>query len=109
MADPVVPLLQDGQVTDRAVEEFRSSVLSSRIWRTGPGVGFLHWFWKSWLGRWLSKKFADAEAPELHGYAYWGPVALAIAVVEVLGALSETFRDRIPWPTISGTVGHILD
>ena len=34
-------------------------------------------------------------------------VALAIAVTEILGALSKTFRDFIPWPTISGTVGHL--
>jgi uncharacterized membrane protein len=109
MADPVVPVLQQGQITDEAVEKFRSSVLTSRIWRTTLGKRFLGWFWKSWLGRRLSKRFADAEPPELHGYAYWGPVALAIAVVEILGALSKTFRDTIPWPTISRTVGHIID
>ena len=27
--------------------------------------------------------------------------------VELLGALSETFENWIPWPTISGTVGHL--
>jgi len=40
---------------------------------------------------------------------YWGMVALAITVTEILGALSKAFRDWIPWPTISGTVGHLED
>lgn len=109
MADAVVPRLEEGAVSDTAIEQFRSSVLTSRIWRTRPGKRFLHWFWKSWLGRGLSRRFGDAQPPELHGYAYWGPVALAITVVEIMGALSKTFRNWIPWPTISGTVGHILD
>jgi hypothetical protein len=45
-----------------------------------------------------------APPQELHGYAYWRPVALVIAIVEVLGALSKTFRKFIPWPpfTICG-------
>ena len=103
-----VPRLEDGRVSDEAVAEFKSE-LTSRVWRTDRGSNFLHWFWKSRFGRWLVHKFADAESPELHGYAFWGPVALAIATIEVLGATSGWFRNLIPWPTISRTVGHIQD
>lgn len=95
-------------MTDEAVDAFQGE-LTSRVWKTERGSRFLRWFWKTRLGCWLSKKFEGAEAPELHGYAYWGPVALAIAVTEILGALSPQFRDAIPWPTISGTVGHAQD
>jgi len=105
----VVPDLQEGVVTRASVEEFRTSTLTNPVWRTGLGTFFLHWFWRSWFGHWVTRKFGDATPQELHGYAYWGPVALAITVIEILGALSKTFRDAIPWPTISGTVGHIQD
>ena len=93
---------------DETVAEFKNE-LTSRVWRTGKGSRFLHWFWKSGFGHWLADKFADAKPPELHGYAFWGPVALAIAAFEVLGATSGWFRNLIPWPTISRTVGHIQD
>lgn len=109
MSERVVPYLDGDRITNEKVDEFRASVLSSRIWRTSIGQGVLRWFWKSWLGRWLTRKFADAKASEIHGYAYWGPVAVAITVVEILGALSERFRDAFPWPTISSTVGHAQD
>ena len=36
-------------------------------------------------------------------------VTLAIAVTEILGVTSKSFRDAIPWPTISTTVGHLED
>jgi hypothetical protein len=104
----VVPQVENGRVSDEAVAEFKQE-LTSRVWRTDRGSNFLHWFWKSRFGLWLSKRFADAEAPELHGYAFWGPVALAIATIEVLGATSRWFRNLIPWTTISRTVGHIQD
>jgi hypothetical protein len=38
---------------------------------------------------------------------YWLPIAVAIGAVELLGALSGAFRNAIPWPTISSTIGHL--
>jgi hypothetical protein len=110
----VVPATTAGEITDTTVEEFRQSVLSNPFWKTGLGGAFLGWFWANWLGHWLTRKFGPTATPpgtpqELHGYAYWGPVALFITIVEILGALSKSFRNFIPWPTISGTVGHIED
>ncbi len=109
MAEKVVPSLEAGKITDQAIGELRQTMLRSRFWRTRVGDWLLRKFWKSSLGLWFTKKFGNATPEELHGYAYWGPVGLAIAVTEILGALSATFRDFIPWPTISGTVGHLED
>ncbi len=47
------------------------------------------------------------EPRERRGYWFWGPTILIILAVELLGALSSTFENKIPWPTISGTVGHL--
>lgn len=107
----VVPVAKSGEVTDTSLEQYRESVLTSRFWNTGLGKGLLAWFWGMWLGRWLTRKFGpDATPPgepqELHGYAYWLPVAFVITCVEIAGATSSTF---IHWPTISSTVGHIQD
>lgn len=44
---------------------------------------------------------------ERGGYLFWGPVIVLVLGVELLGALSHRFKDWIPWPTISGTVGHL--
>jgi len=44
---------------------------------------------------------------ERRGYLFWGPVILLVLGVELLGALSESFENWIPWPTISSTVGHL--
>jgi hypothetical protein len=41
---------------------------------------------------------------ELWGYLVWGAVGVAIAVPEISAA---AFNDRVPWPTISGMVGHL--
>lgn len=109
MAGMVVPHVVEGAITDASVEEFRVATLDAKIWKTSFGGRLLLSFWKSRAGRWVAREFAGAAPAELHGYAYWGPVALAITVVEILGALSKTFRNWIPWPTISGTVGHIED
>jgi hypothetical protein len=113
-AGTVVPASGTGNVTDTALEQFRETTLTNPVWNTGLGKGFLGWFWGTWFGKWLTRKFGPDAIPagtpqELHGYAYWGPVALVITVVEILGALSKSFRNFIPWPTISGTVGHIQD
>jgi hypothetical protein len=44
---------------------------------------------------------------ERRGYLFWGPVILLVLGVELLGALSQSFKNWIPWPTISSTVGHL--
>jgi hypothetical protein len=101
--------LQGDSVTSEQIRAFRESVLRMWIWRTALGQAFLHWFWPSRLGRWITKTFGEAEAPELHGYAYWGPVALLITVTELLGVFAKRLSNAIPWPTISSTVGYIED
>jgi hypothetical protein len=56
----------------------------------------------SWLiGR---DHWRNVTARELQGYVLWVPTALAIAAVEILGALGW---QSIPWTTISTTVGHL--
>lgn len=90
-----------------AVDAFRDNELRSRLWKTPVGHGLLHWFWRSRLGRWFMRRFAGATAEELHGYEFWGPVALAILVTELLGTGWLGAFDR--WPTISTTVGHLQD
>jgi len=92
---------------DAAVVAFRESELHSRFWETSAGDRLLHWFWKSWLGRWFVRRFAGATSEELHGYAFWGPVALAILVTELIG--TGWFGSFDSWPTISTTVGHLHD
>jgi hypothetical protein len=44
---------------------------------------------------------------EKWGYLVWGPIALFIAVSEILAAVSRHLKNAIPWPTISTTVGHL--
>jgi len=109
MTARVVPSLESGRVTDQAIGELRQSMLRSRFWHTGLGDWLLKKFWKSRIGLWFTKRFGDATPEELHGYAFWGPVALAILVTEILGGTSKSFRNAIPWPTISTTVGHLED
>lgn len=109
MPAQVVPSLEAGKVTNQAIGELRQGMLRSRFWHTRLGDWLLKKFWKSRLGLWFTKRFGDATPEELHGYAFWGPVTLAIAVTEILGVTSKSFRDAIPWPTISTTVGHLED
>ena len=40
---------------------------------------------------------------ELWGYAVWAAMGVVIAVPEISAALSNS----VPWPTISGTTGHL--
>jgi hypothetical protein len=44
---------------------------------------------------------------ERRAYWFWLPTIVLVLVIELLGALSQTFDDAIPWPTISGTIGHL--
>ena len=68
------------------------------------------WPWNWWsnlkamwaVGKPLSK-------PQKRGFAFWVPVGLVFGAVELAGALSGAFRNYIPWPTFSTTIGHIED
>lgn len=57
------------------------------------------------LEKW--RKPGRLSEDERRGFAFWVPVALAIGAVELAGALSGAFRNFIPWPTISSTIGHL--
>lgn len=106
----VVPEVSAGQTqqeAEAAIVEFRDSALRSRFWRTSRGERLLKWFWTTRFGRWLSRKFDDAEPDELHGYAFWGPVALLVLITELIG--TGWFGSFAGWPTISSTVGHLQD
>jgi hypothetical protein len=62
-------------------------------------------WWRAIVRNWNAE--GPVEPRERRGYWFWGPTILIILAVELLGALSSTFKDKIPWPTISGTVGHL--
>ena len=49
------------------------------------------------------QQFADVHGREARGYAVWLVVAIVVAVPEVW-ALADR---NVPWPTISGTIGHL--
>jgi hypothetical protein len=111
MVERVVPKLENRQITDQAVIELRENMLHSRLWHTPLGERLLKWFWKSSVGLRIAKRFRDAAPEELHGYAFWGPVIVAILVTELFGTgwLTSWFKDEWPWYTISATVGHLED
>jgi hypothetical protein len=67
-------------------------------WWPPTWIRLLIWYWK------LGGKVLPEER---RGYLFWGPTILLVLGVELLGALSERFENWIPWPTISGTVGHL--
>lgn len=52
---------------------------------------------------WFRTRFGDVGERELWGYGVWLTMAAVIAVPE----LWAVFDDYSPWPTISGTVGHL--
>jgi hypothetical protein len=109
MAAAVVPSLEAGEITDQAVSELRQSALRSRFWYTRFGDWLLKKFWMSRLGLWFTRKFGDASAEELHGYAFWGPVTLAIAVTEILGVTSKSFRNAAVRKWRAGDLIYVAD
>jgi hypothetical protein len=62
-------------------------------------------WWRAIVKNWKAE--GPVEPRERRGYLFWGPTILIILGVELLGALSSTFKNKIPWPTISSTVGHL--
>ena len=63
------------------------------------------WWWR-FLPRkaqaWLLERFGDVTPPVRRGYGLWLTVGAVIAIPEIWAAVA-----RPPWPTISGTVGHL--
>jgi hypothetical protein len=60
----------------------------------------------------LSRQIVGSRATrrdELNGYIFWGLVTLFIGVPEILAAVSDTVKAKIPWPTISNLVGKDLE
>jgi hypothetical protein len=70
----------------------------------GPWWSPVTW-WRMIVAKWRAG--GPMTADERRGYRFWMPVLLVGAAYEILGALSATVRDKIPWPTISDTVGHL--
>ena len=54
------------------------------------------------MNRWLRERFGDVTPPIRRGYGLWAAVGAVIAIPEIWAAVA-----RPPWPTISGTVGHL--
>lgn len=52
---------------------------------------------------WLGARFGDVDGREGWGYAVWFAMGVVVAVPEIWAAVDNT----APWPTISGTVGHL--
>jgi hypothetical protein len=50
----------------------------------------------------VSARFDGVAAPVRRGHAVWAAVGVVIAVPEIWAAAAKP-----PWPTISGTVGHL--
>ena len=55
------------------------------------------------IRRWWHAHFGGVTPSERWGYVVWGSVALIVAIPELGAAIWE----RGPWPTISGTIGHL--
>ena len=54
------------------------------------------------MRRWLRERFANLDPTVRRGYELWAAVGAVIAIPEIWAAVA-----RPPWPTISGTVGHL--
>jgi hypothetical protein len=52
---------------------------------------------------WLSDRFGDLGSREARGYGVWLTMGAVVAVPEIWAAVSK----HVPWPTISGTIGHL--
>lgn len=105
MGEYIAPSVPDVP-TDRTTAEIAPSGGASR--ERPFGSWLLPWNW--WAN--LKAKWAAGEAltrPQRRGFAFWLPVGLVFGAVELGGALSGAFRNFIPWPTFSTTIGHIED
>lgn len=65
----------------------------------------MRWWWRvlpPGFRRWLEARFGDLEPTVERGYWVWAVVGVLIAVPEIWAAAGKP-----PWPTISGTIGHL--
>jgi hypothetical protein len=63
------------------------------------------WWWRLLPRKaqtWLLERFGDVTPPVRRGYGLWLTVGVVIAIPEIWAAVA-----RPPWPTMSGTVGHL--
>jgi len=58
-----------------------------------------------WLAQWWKARFGTVTPYERWGYRVWAAVGVVIAIPEIWAA---GWGDG-PWPTISGTTGHLED
>jgi hypothetical protein len=67
------------------------------------------WSPRTWIRilKWRWELYGPVSDAERRGYWFWLPVVLFVLLIELLGALSAKFKDAIPWPTISSTIGHL--
>jgi hypothetical protein len=56
-----------------------------------------------WLSSWWQTRWTGLTAYERWGYRVWGTVGVVIAIPELWAAVAGDG----PWPTISGTIGHL--
>ena len=61
----------------------------------GRVIAFIRGWWRA--------HFSGVTPRERWGYVVWGSVAAIVAAPEITAAVWE----RAPWPTISGTIGHL--
>lgn len=67
--------------------------------------GRLDAFLPDWLTNWWKRTFANVTPRERWGYRIWALVGVVVAIPE----LGAAIWDNGPWPTISGTTGHLED
>ncbi len=73
------------------------------------GSWLLPWnWWANSKAKWAAGG-KRLTTPQRRGFAFWVPVGLVFGAVELAGALSRPFRNFVPWPTFSTTIGHIED
>lgn len=86
---------------NRTVALMRSAPLSGQVAHaeTAPTVSRDA---RSRVRAWVSERFGDVASPVRRGYGVWLAVGAVIAVPEIWAAAAKP-----PWPTISGTVGHL--
>jgi hypothetical protein len=62
--------------------------------------------WRSlppFVRTWLAARFGDVDGREPRGYGVWLTMGGVVALPELWAAVDA----NVPWPTISGTIGHL--